>query len=195
MIPNLQESALKVFQLCIDNKIELSIDWIPRSLNEQADELSKRRDHDDWQVQQHIFSFLNAAVGPFSIDCFATNLSAKVNRFYAKFCCAGVTGIDAFAFNWAGEMAWMVPPPSLIIATISHCKLCKARGVLVAPKWKSAAFWPFLKQADVWVPGVKLLYEYANPVNFFEKGPFGNEVFSKARFGSNVLILGIDFQE
>jgi hypothetical protein len=195
MVSNLQESALKIFKLCVDNHIELSIDWIPRTLNEQADDLSKRQDTDDWQVQKHIFDFLNRVAGPFSLDCFATNLSAKVERFYAKYCCAGVLGVDAFAFDWGGELLWLVPPPKLISKVISHCKLCRAKGILIIPKWQSSVFWPLIMLKSGWAPGISLKYEYKNPGNFFARGPFGNSCFSEARFSSNVLVLELNYSD
>jgi hypothetical protein len=195
MVENLQHSALKIFTMCIENNIDLSIDWIPRSSNEQADELSKIQDVDDWQIQQHIFNFLNKVLGPCTIDCFATNLSAKVSRFYAKYCCEGVTGIDAFAFSWANEFVWMVPPPKLIPKVISHCKLFRVKGILIIPKWTSAVYWPLVKNGEVWLPGLTLKYEYQNPVNFFKRGAFGNSCFTEGRFASNVVVLGVNFQD
>jgi hypothetical protein len=193
MVENLQISALEIFKMCLENNITLSIDWIPRDKNEEADELSKHKNIDDWSVQDHIFKFLNAVVGPFTCDCFASNISAKVSKFYAKFCCAGVAGVDAFAFDWSKDLVWLVPPPALIIKTVFHCKLCKAKGVLIAPKWETAMFWPILKHSDGWAPGIHLLYEYQNPKNFFNRGPFGNSVFTEARFASNVVVLGLNF--
>jgi hypothetical protein len=195
MVDNLQHSALEIFQMCLTHNINLSIDWIPRSQNEMADELSKYKDIDDWGVQKHIFNFLNAAMGPFTLDCFASNLTAQTSRFYAKFCCEGVAGVDAFAFDWGHENLWLVPPPNMVIKTVSHCKLCKATGVLIVPKWTTALFWPFIREADKWAPGITLKYEYKNPKNFFHRGAFGNSVFTEAAFASNVLVLQLNFSQ
>ena len=184
---------MSVFTNCILFDIYLSVDWVPRSLNEAADELSKTPDPDDWTVQDRICLLINKTCGPFSIDCFASNLSHKLPRFFSKYWCEGTYGIDAFSYSWAGEFAWLVPPPYLIAKVIGHCKLTHARGVLIAPKWPSAPFWPLLSAPVGWKAGITLLYEYANPANFFSRGAYGNSVFTEARFSSNVLVLKLDF--
>jgi hypothetical protein len=163
-------------------------------LDSEKSQLSKEKDIDDWQINHDIFNFLNKVAGPFSIDCFASNLSKKVSRFYAKFCCVGVLGVDAFAFSWENETCWLVPPPKLIIKPVSHCKLSHAVGVMIIPKWKSALFWPFIATEDGWAQGISLLYEYENPCNFFLRGPFGNSVFTEGKFAGNVLVLKLDFK-
>ena len=52
--------------------------------------------------------------------------------------------MDAFAQDWVGENNWVVPPPSQIVRTWRHFQTCKAKGVLIVPLWKGAAFWPGL---------------------------------------------------
>jgi hypothetical protein len=193
MVDNLQDLALNVFTCCLAFDIDLSIDWVPRDMNEAADELSKTPDLDDWSVQNRIFVYLSKLCGPFTIDCFASNLSHKLPRFFSKYWCQGTYGIDAFAYSWAGEFAWLVPPPSLITKVISHCKLCKAKGILIVPKWVASPFWPLLAAPGGWRPGISLVMEYVRPVNFFNRGPYGNSVFTEARFSSHVLILKLDF--
>jgi hypothetical protein len=195
MVGNLQELALSVFTNCILFDVDLSVDWVPRTANEAADELSKTPDPDDWSVQNRIFCMLSSIYGPFTIDCFASNLTHKLPRFFSKYWCEGTYGIDAFSYSWAGEFAWLVPPPYLIAKVLSHCKLCRARGILVAPKWLSAPFWPLLKTPEDWRPGITLLYEYCHPERFFCRGAYGNSVFTEARFSSNVLVLLLDFSQ
>jgi hypothetical protein len=193
MVDNLQVLALSVFTNCIMFDVHLSVDWVPRTMNEAADELSKTPDLDDWSVQDRIFNMLNKLSGPFTIDCFASNLTHKLPKFFSKYWCLGTYGIDAFAYSWAGEFAWLVPPPTLITKVVSHCKLCKAQGILIAPKWISAPFWPVLKSPAGWRAGITLLYEYSQPKAFFNRGPYGNSVFTEACFSSNVLVLKLDF--
>ena len=38
----------------------------------------------------------------------------------------------------------LVPPVNAIGKALFHLKTCKAKGVLVAPKWHSSYFWPIL---------------------------------------------------
>jgi hypothetical protein len=135
----------------------------------EADLLSKTVDSDDWSVQNHIFKFLNAKYGPFTIDLFASNLSKKVDRFFAKYWCKGNVGVDAFAYNWKNENCWIVPPPSLVAKTIKHLKCCQAKGVLVVPRWQTAMYWPIIHNGKTWQKGIKLLLEYKSKRLFPER--------------------------
>ncbi|CAG2256304.1 unnamed protein product [Mytilus edulis] len=36
---------------------------------------------------------------------------------------------------------WIVPPVGLVCRVVNHMLTCRANGVLVVPKWKSALFW------------------------------------------------------
>lgn len=47
---NLHVLASDIFSFCSRHGINLEIDWIPRSLDEKADYLSKNVDYDDWEV-------------------------------------------------------------------------------------------------------------------------------------------------
>jgi hypothetical protein len=194
MIQALNLCALEILQICLVNDIQISIDWVPRNLNVEADALSKTIDSDDWSVSQNIYNYLDNLYGKFTIDLFASNLSHKTDRFYAKYWCTGATGVDAFAYNWKNETCWMVPPPNLIPKILSHCKRCKATGILVIPKWTSAFYWPILHNGTSWIRGITQVLEYKNPKNFFKRGPFGNETFTEKTFKSNVVILKLQFQ-
>ena len=59
MKSELQDIALDVFNICLDNNIVLEIEWIPRDKNIQADELSKIFDFDDWGVSDIIFKYFD----------------------------------------------------------------------------------------------------------------------------------------
>ena len=68
---DLHQMAFAVFSLCLKAHIELDIQWIPRSLNENADYLSRIIDHDDWEITPELFQFLEGKFGPHTVDCFA----------------------------------------------------------------------------------------------------------------------------
>jgi hypothetical protein len=194
MKTDLNLTNLKIFQLCLQYDIDLSIDWVPRELNTVADDLSKEQDWDDWAISDNISQTVQKAYGPFTADLFASNLTNKLPKFYSKFWCVGTSGVDAFAYDWGKEFAWVVPPPILISKVLSHVKRCQARCVLVVPKWCSAPFWPVLYNGNNYRGGISVLLEYIKPVDFFIKGLFGNSVFSSEKFASNVLILKLDFR-
>ena len=119
-------------------------EWIPCSLNEKADYLSKIVECDDWTVKDCYFHAVNSYWGPCSVDCFASYKKHKVPRFYSKFFNPDSLGVDSLAFSWVGETCWLVPPVSLVKNVTRHVCFCQCRGILVIPYWPSAPFWPFL---------------------------------------------------
>jgi len=88
--------AIKIFEFCARFNIELSIEWIPRTMNQKADVISKMVDTDDWQLLPEFFSTLESIWGPYSVDCFATYYNNKVSKFFSRFWNPGSSGIDAF---------------------------------------------------------------------------------------------------
>ena len=57
--------ALDIFQTAKDNKIDIEVEWIPRTQNERADYLGKIVDYDDWTVKDCYFHAVTSAVwGP-----------------------------------------------------------------------------------------------------------------------------------
>ena len=189
---DLQIIALEIFHLCVKQRIDLSMEWIPRDLNEAADHLSKIKDVDDWEISKHIFDYFNRIQGPFTLDAFASNITNKVDKFYSQYWCTDSSGVDAFAFDWSNEVVWMVPPPKIIIKTILHCQLCKVKGLMIIPKWTSAPFWPLLYREGRLAAGFTLLTEFQKPRRFFKQGLFANNMFTEQSFGSNVLVIKVD---
>ena len=57
--PILQEEALAIFAIGVNNQIRLELEWIPREENEFADYLSRIIDHDDWMLNPAVFQELD----------------------------------------------------------------------------------------------------------------------------------------
>ena len=112
---NLHQMAFAVFSICLRAHIELDIQWIPRSLNEKADCLSKIVDYDDWEITPQLFKLLNEKFRPYTVDCFADCNNCKVHKFYSRFWNPGSAGIDAF-FSFLGgrKRAFSTSGPSCL---------------------------------------------------------------------------------
>lgn len=95
----LHAPAQKFFSHCLSNNIDLSIQWIPRELNTQADFVSKIRDCDDLQITREFFQELDAGWGPHTLKCFASFYSTKLERLFSRFWNPGCAGVDAFFSN------------------------------------------------------------------------------------------------
>ena len=142
--PDIQKVALELFHLCRMNNIVLEAQWVPRDKNQVADELSRTVDVDDWSVSEATFTWLEARWGPHSIDRFAADYNAKLERFNARFWVPGVEAVDAFVQPWFGENNWLVPPPCVVDRVLRKLEMEAAAGTLVVPLWRSALFWPIL---------------------------------------------------
>ena len=140
----LQYMALDIFRMCLRHDIQIIPKWIPREDNEQADSISRYVDTDNWSIDNETFQFLQGEFGCFTIDRFADDKNKKVNRFDARFHCPNVENVNTFTSNWGNEFNWLCPPISMIGEALKHAKLCKCRGVLLVPEWKSAYFWPLI---------------------------------------------------
>ena len=127
---------MAIFELCFQHSIKLEMDWIPRSLNTQADFLSRIVDYDDWGVDPRIFQAIDASWGPHSVDCFASSYNALLPRFHSRFWSPGCEAVDTFT----DELNWWVPPLHLNCRTIRHASQCRAKGIMIIPAWKSAPF-------------------------------------------------------
>ena len=120
----------------------MDMQWIPRSLNEQADSISKSIDYDDWGVSEELFDFMNQLWGPVDFDRFANHENGKVLRFSSAIWNPGWEEIDAFCQNWAAFNNRLVLPIYLVPKTIRHLTNCEAAGTLIVQKWKPTQFWP-----------------------------------------------------
>ncbi|CAG2217404.1 unnamed protein product [Mytilus edulis] len=144
MRTELQEIALKIFNLCIRNCISLEVEWVPRELNTTADFYSKLFDFNDWYVNDVYFKYFNSLWGPFDCDVFADYNNHKLPIFFSAYWCPDTSGVDAFGFSWNTYNCWLVPPVHLVGRALNHMLICKGKGTIVVPKWTSSCFWPIL---------------------------------------------------
>ena len=138
----IQAEIFKVMLLCL----ELSIRIIPIHLLRDdpriqvADDGSKTKDTDDWQVDFATFQQLNQQVH-FTIDLFADEHNTRCQNFYSNFYCTGTSGIDAFCHAWDNEVAWICPPIREISRTIRKIQHSRMSGILFVPEWQTADYW------------------------------------------------------
>ena len=100
--------------------------------------------------------------------------------------------MDCFSVNWANDNNWLVPPISLVGKCISYLVECKAKGVLIIPKWPSAYFWPILFRENGCQEFVADVLEFTETSRIFQHGMNVNSVFGSKLFASNVLAVRLD---
>ena len=192
MKPELQYFATQVFHFCFDNNIKLQVQWIPRDQNKLADEASREADKvdvEDWGITSCLFKILNTCYGPFTLDAFANFYNNKVDRFYSLFHCPNSLGVDAFSYNWAGENVLLVPPVNAVGRALAHHKLCRSKGVLVAPRWRSSYFWPLIQ--DTYACFITDLKVFKGK-NVLCHGLNKNSLLGASYFQGDVIAVAID---
>lgn len=189
--PALQALAIQIFEICWKDKINIFMQWIPRSQNDIADHLSKLVDTDDWEISPQLFKIIKNKWGPHDVDRFANYKNAKTRRFNSKFWNPRSEAIDAFSQNWCNDNNLLVPPPYQAAKVIRHVIACRAVGTLVVPKWVSAQYWPMLvnRQGEF----NKFVTEHIELGSKVVTAGSGNKnIMGTDRFSSNILVLRID---
>ena len=188
--PDMQDIAMAIFSLCIKYNITIIPRWIPREENMEADAISKLHDTDNWGIDWESFNYIQECFGTFTIDRFADERNKKTGRFNSRFHTPGAEAANAFSVSWQGDFNWWSPPISLVGDTLEHARICKAKGVLLVPLWKSAYYFCLLtddgKRFHPFIKSFLLL----DPYYYNNSG--GHSVFSGfAHF--QTLALLVDF--
>lgn len=191
MKPELQQLALKIYSVCLKERVRLEVEWLPREENVVADGWSRVIDWDDWSVKDWLFQKLNALWGPFSIDRFADDKNAKLTRFNSKFWVPRTEQVDAFSVPWTGENNWLVPPPKMIIRTLKHLSTSRAKGTIIIPQWKAHPFWPFLEALSRDTNIVQDVIIFDPKHQPFNRGTQSGSIFGPD-FPSQILALRLD---
>ena len=186
------ELAISIFSTCFRANIQLDLQWIPRTLNEQADYVSKLNDFDDWEVVPGIFEQIDAQFGPHTLDCFANSKNAKVSRYFSRFWNPGTTGVDAFYQDWSNEIAWVVPPISIVPRVLWFMFENKCKGTLVTPYWQSAAYWPLLVKQFVAFVRTTIIIK-GNVA--LRQGSNSKSLLGSPDWQGNVLVCSLDFSD
>jgi hypothetical protein len=125
----------------MEHQIVLHINWVPMELNQQADDVSKLIDSSVWRLHPGMFEFLDDRRGPHSIDMFASSRNSHCVRFFSRFWCPGILGVDAFSHDWSLENNWINPPFSLIGRMWLRLQSSLASASMIVPFWPSAPWW------------------------------------------------------
>ena len=186
---DLHRIARSIFSICIQSGIYLDIQWIPRSLNEQADYISRLIDTDDWQITH---KFLDELWGPHTVDCFANFYNHKLLKFFLRFWNPNSAGVDFFFQPLRRENCLVVPPVCIVARVLHYMKAQNASGTLVVAFWPSAHYWPLIMHrygnyliADAIRRGKEVLTHGRNH----------NSLLGSHQFASYIIALRMDFTE
>ena len=108
---SLYNEAVKIYRLCREFNIRLTVEWISRDLNGVADEPSRIEDSNDYKLDPSCFAYLDNCLGPHTVDQFVSFKTRQLDRFCSGFLSPGCEAVDAFTVSWVGDYNCLFPPP------------------------------------------------------------------------------------
>ena len=181
--------ARNIFNICIRSGIYLEVQWIPRTMNQQADYISRLIDTDDWHC---FYSSADGRWGPHSVDCFANYYNHKLPKFFSRFWNPNTTGVDFFFQPLRGENCLVVPPVSFVPRVLHYMKCQHAVGTFVVPFRPSAHYWPLIMHKYN-----NYLVDYSIHVGkeVLSHGRNHNSLLGSDRFTGHIIVLRMEFTE
>ena len=141
----IQRQVMRVYRLLTSYQIRIVPIHLKRSdyRIQWADEGSRYFDPDDWTVDRATFEQLTDTWRP-TVDLFAHTSNAKCMKFYTYGNASNSAGVDAFAQDWTGELAWTCPPIYLIPDAIKKIESTRMQAIFIVPEWRTSSFWAML---------------------------------------------------
>ena len=101
MVKDCNKVALSILWFCIEHKIDITVEWIPREENQLADALSKDiipKDifTCDYKLNPEVFQQLASLFGEFHTDLFASDTNKQLDRFFSYHYSPNAAAVDAF---------------------------------------------------------------------------------------------------
>ena len=138
--------AVGFWDWCMKRQITIHAEHLPGKLNVLADYESRHlSDCSDWKLNPETFLQLNARIGPFTIDLFASHWNKQVNRFFSWRPDPLALAVDALAHSWGQEHPYAFPPFALIGRCLQKVPREQTRSLLlIAPIWPAQIWHPLL---------------------------------------------------
>jgi hypothetical protein len=137
--------AEDLWDWCLQQGVLLEAVHIPGKQNVKADRLSRvHATAAECRISERQFDVINAAWGPHTVDLFASRVTARLPRYYARFPDHLAAATDALVQDWSSENSYAFPPFILIGRVLNLLMGHGGWMTLVAPHWTSQAWWPTL---------------------------------------------------
>ena len=146
----LNELARELFCFCLERRIAIMIECVPREENSLADEVSKLIIPDDWRLQQALFPQLEQPWGWHLADLFASNANNQCAFFYSMQWCRGSAGVNAFAFHWGFGPILIQCPYRLLGRVWRKLRNDGAIATVLVPLWQLSTWWGLLAPNGVY---------------------------------------------
>ena len=135
MSPRLKLNTLarEIFWFGLEHHITLAAEWVSKEENILTDELSKMLIPDDYNLSRKYFCQLDDRFGPHSIDLFSSNANNLCDSFYSLHRRKGSGGVQSFAYDWSGEVAWIHCPYRMVGRVWRKLQYAGATATMMIP--------------------------------------------------------------
>jgi hypothetical protein len=145
--PALMAETRSLFEILDSLDATATDEWLSTHLNVDADRLSREEDSGDWRLDPAEFLSLNCDWGPHTVDRFATENNAQLERFNSAWAQPSSEGVDAFAQpGWDAELNWCNPPWALLPRLVRMLQSMGAAATVLAPDWPAQAWYQQLTE-------------------------------------------------
>ena len=139
--PELMTELRRLLELLETSDISVRAIYIRSALNVVADHFSRIAQPHEYRISTACFHQLLEWWGPLSVDAFASEATAMLDRFWSEVPSPAAAAVDAFAQDWSRERVWAHPPPHLLPQLAQFLRERPVREALVCvPHWPGA-FW------------------------------------------------------
>ena len=192
----LHQEAVAVYKLCRQLNIRLSVEWVSRDENVEADILSRFDDPNDYMLDPSCFRYIDEAWGPHTIDRFASVQTKQLERYCSRYRNPGCESVDAFTVTWSKENNWLFPPPYLIPRVLTHMSAGGEDGTLLVPQWPSAVWWQLLvEMTGSWRAFVTASMVIQPYEGIFLSGAAASSIFTSGIPSFHIIALRICFSD
>ena len=140
----LNDVAVQIWELCIENNIHISAAHIPGKHNVIAD-IASREFHDsaEWMISPNTFRDIVVEYGEPEIDLFASRLNHQLARYASWRPDPELAYIDAMQMSWENLFIYLFPPFSMVWPVLTKMEEDRVeRAILVVPKWPTQSWFP-----------------------------------------------------
>ena len=192
----LNNLSMDLWMWAMQRNIFLTAEYLPGVTNIVADEESRTaRDRCDWMIHPQIFAHLQRKMGPIEVDMFASRLTHQLPRFFSWRPDPLAEATDALAQDWKGFGGYANPPWCLLLSTLAKIREQEAQVLLIAPVWKTQAWYPLVLELLIDLPQLLPRRENVNKWSSWcherDRDPVRGPVADIANFLADLFRQGI----
>ena len=132
--PELLQVAKEIWDYLLANRIAVTAEYLPSSLNIQADWQSRNhKDSSDWKLNPKIFSQIVKIRGIPQIDLFASRLNHQLPKYMSWHPDPGSCAVDSLQHPWRNLYRYAFPPFCLIGKILAKVRKDQSLLLIVIP--------------------------------------------------------------